>query len=336
MRTRIITLLLAAFSGAVCQQRSESPAPERVASDSLSGDAANPTPRSKDILAVNDLIVVSAKDVEGIGEKPFRIELDGSVTLPLVGKIRAAGLTIDQFEKELSGQLSTFLRSPQVSVRRLSARADTILVAGAFKNPGIYALPERRTLLDVVSAVGGLQPNAGRTIKITRRLERGRIPWAAAVEDPETKVSVATVNLSRLLENPSAQEEVIIEPQDVLSASPATVVFLTGEVLKAGPFELAGRDSIGMTELISLAGGFGREAAPEKVKILRPILNGAKRSEVPVDMKRILEGRASDFPVLANDIVVVPRAKGKARVLKAAVLYVVPALATSLIYVALR
>ncbi len=336
MRKRIIVLLFAAVSGAVCQQRPESLPPARVVADSSSGDATNQTPRSKDILSANDLLVVSAKDVEGIGEKPFRIELDGTITLPLVGKIRAEGLTLDQFERELIGQLGAYVRSPQVSVKRLSARADTILVAGAFKNPGIHALPERRTLLDVLSATGGLQPNAGRTIKITRRLERGRIPWSTAVEDPEAKVSVATVNLSRLLENPRVQEEAIIEPQDVLFAGPAGVVFLTGEVLKAGPFELADRDSIGMTELISLAGGFGRDAAPERVKILRPIFNGAKRSEVPVDMKSILNGRSSDFPVLPNDIVVVPRSKGKARVLKAALLYMVPMAASSLIYVAVR
>ena len=121
-----------------------------------------------------------------------------------------------------------------------------------------------------------------------------------------------------------------------MSAAPAGTVYLTGEVLKTGAFELADRDSIGVTELISQAGGFGRDAAPDKAKILRQILNGSKRAEIQVNLESILDGQTVDFPVLPNDIVVVPRTKGKGTAFKSALRYVVPTLATTLIYVALR
>jgi polysaccharide export outer membrane protein len=336
MRKRLAVLLLFAVPGAICQQRLESLPPAASVLDAQDGASGNQAPQLKQTLAINDQLVILASDIDGIGDRPFRVELDGTVMLPLVGKVRALGLTVEQFEKELIAQLGVYVRSPNVSVKRLAARADTIVVAGAFRNPGVYTLSERRALLDVVSAVGGLQPNAARTIKITRRRNGGRSPLPSAVEDLETGVSTATVNVSRLIENPSARDDIIIEPHDVLFAGPAGVAFLTGEVLRPGPFEFAERDSLGVTELISLAGGLGRDAAPDKTKILRPILNGSRRAEIPVDVKSILDGRLADFPVLPNDMVVVPRSKGKAHALRTVVMYVVPTVATTLVYVALR
>jgi polysaccharide export outer membrane protein len=335
VRKRLAVLLLFAAPGAICQQRPESLPPAASVLGAQDGASGNRAPQLIQTLAINDQLVILASEVDGIGDRPFRVELDGTVTLPLVGRVRALGLTVEQFEKELTGQLGVYVRSPNVSVKRLAARADTIVVAGAFRNPGVHPLSERRPLLDVLSAVGGLQPNSARTVKITRRLT-GRNPLPSAVVDPDTGASTATINVGRLIENPSARDEIIVEPHDVLFADSAGVVFLTGEVMRPGSFELAERDSFGMTELISLAGGLGRDAAPAKTKILRPILNGSRRAEIPVDVKSILDGSRADFPVLPNDMVVVPRSKGKARALRSVAMYVVPTLATTLLYVAFR
>jgi polysaccharide export outer membrane protein len=335
VRKRLAVLLLSAVSGAICQQRPESLPPAASVLGAQDDASGNKAPQLMQTLAVNDQLVILASDVDGIGDRPFRVELDGTVTLPLVGRVRALGLTVEQFEKELVGQLGSYVRSPRVSVKRLATRADTIVVAGAFRNPGVHPLSERRPLLDVLSAVGGLQPNAARTIKITRRFT-GRNPLPSAVVDPETGASTATVNVSRLIEDPSARDDIVVEPHDVLFAGPAGVVFLTGEVLRPGSFELAERDSFGVTELVSLAGGWGRDAAPDKTKILRPILNGSRRAEIPVNVKSILDGRLADFRVLPNDIVIVPRSKGKARAFRSVAMYIVPTLATTLVYVALR
>ena len=336
MRKRLAVLLLFAVPGAICQQRPESLPPTASVFDAQHGASGNKAPQLAQTLTINDQLTILASDIDGIGDRPFRVELDGTVTLPLVGKVRALGLTVEQFEKELIAQLGAFVRSPRVTVKRLAARADTIVVAGAFKNPGFHTLSERRTLLEVLLAVGGLQPNAARTITITRRLDGGRNPLPYAVEDLQAGVSTATVNVSRLMENPGAPDDTIIEPNDVLFAGPAGVVFLTGEVLRPGSFELAERDSFSVTELISLAGGLGKDAAPDKAKILRPILNGSRRAEIPVDVKSILDGRLAEFRILPNDMVVVPRARGRARAVKSVLRYVVPTVATALIYVALR
>lgn len=329
---QLAILLLAVATAAMGQQ------PPRTLPLPGAGEqtpSGNKSSAGKRLLSYQDQLVITAKDVEGLTERVYRVEMDGSITLPLAGKLKAFGLTIEEFEKELITQLGVFVRSPQVSVRLLTLEAETITVAGTFRNPGVYALPERRSLLEVLSAVGGLQPNAARTIKITRRLDSGRPPLPIGVKDPSGTLSTASVNVSRLMEVPSLQQ-IRIEANDMLLATPAGMVFLTGEVLKPGPFELVEKDSLDLTELISMGGGFNREAATDKIKILRPILNGSRRAEIAVDVKSILDGRSGDFPIMPNDMVIVPRAGGKSKAFRRAAMVVVPGLATALIYLVAR
>jgi polysaccharide biosynthesis/export protein len=295
-----------------------------------------PAPAVPGALAVGDQLQIAVADVQGLSDAPLKIEQDGTVTLPLVGKVRAEGLTVDQLRRDLTDRYSVYVRNPRVDVKLVTEQSQSIVVAGAFKSPGIYPLRGPRPLLEVISAVGGLAPNAGRTVRITRRIGAGRNPLPAAIEDLNAGVNVATVSVARLAENPSLRDSVIVEPEDIIFANPVGQVFLTGEVLKPGPFELGGKDSFGLAELIALGGGLGREAAPDKAKILRPILNDSRRAEIPVDVKAILGGTKSDFRVLPNDVVFVPRSKGKGKAVQKALLWAAPAVVTSLIYVALR
>jgi polysaccharide export outer membrane protein len=337
VRKRLAVLLLVMALSAIGQQRPEPP-PVIGSVSSAQGSPSDKVSESKQTLSVNDQLVISATDVPNIGDRPYRVELDGTITVPLVGRMRAQGLTLEQFEKELTSQLALYVRSPRVSVKRLSETApaaQTIIVAGAFKNPGVYTLAERRSLIDVLSSVGGLQPNAARMIKITRRLDGEHTPLRDGIENSTLRVSTTTVNVSHLMENP-AKHQILIEPNDVLHAGPSGIVFLTGEVLKPGSFELLERDSYGLTELILMGGGLKNEAAPDQTKILRPILNGSRRAEIFVDVKSIFAGKQADFAVMPNDMVVVPKNKSKTQALKTAARFVIPALATTLIYVAVR
>lgn len=326
MRKRLIIALLIAASVAVCQQVPSAP--------------ANPAPsnttqtNAKDTLAINDQLVISAQNVDGIKDTTFRIDADGTVTLPLVGKVRAEGLTVEQFEKELTAQFESYVRSPQVTVKRLAKPADTVVVAGAFKTPGVYPLSDQRTLLQVIASVGGLQPNV-RTVRITRQLAANRAPLPSGTEDG-SGVSTATIDLSRLIADTDLRDKLVIEPDDVLFASSTGPAFLTGEVNKPGAFDVGEGNSLGIMELISMAGGLGKDAAPEKAVVLRPILNGTRRAEIPLNIKNIEEGEATDFRVMPNDMVVVPRTGGKVRIVGRVLMLVAPALIGTLIYTAVR
>lgn len=258
-------------------------------------------------LGPNDQVLIRAPQSEEINEKPFRIDAEGFVNLPLVGRFRAGGMTVRELEAELVRRLREFIREPQVIITVTQFRSEPVFFVGAFSRPGIYALGGRRTLVEMLTSIGGLQPNAARHIKVTRRSESGSIPLPNAIEDPEKKISTVEISMGSLRENVNPAEDIILQPFDVISVERAEMVYINGDVQKVSGIELGERDSISIAQALTLAGGFTRDAKRGKVRVLRPILNTNRRAAIEIDVKRILEGKDNDFPLLPNDLLYVPR-----------------------------
>jgi len=264
------------------------------------------TIRPNYVLGPNDQILVRAPQVEEINEKPFRIDAEGNINLPLIGKVHAAGLTQQELEAELVRRLKEYVREPQVIIVVTQFRSEPVFFVGAFVKPGIYALQGKRTLVEMLTQIGGLQQNASRHIKITRRAEYGTIPLPSAVEDPEKKISTVEISLGSLRENVNPAEDIILQPFDVISVERAELVY-SGQIEgKVGGIELGERESISLLQALIQSGGLGREAKKSKVRILRPILNTNRRAVIEVDADKLLAGKELDFPLLPNDVVFVP------------------------------
>ena len=67
-----------------------------------------------------------------------------------------------------------------------------------------------------------------------------------------------------------------------------------------------------MLQALTEAGGFKEFASRSRVRILRPILGTNRRAEIEIDVKRVLEGKDVDFPLLPNDALVVSRSSTRA------------------------
>jgi polysaccharide biosynthesis/export protein len=282
------------------------------------------------ILAPNDQITIRVPDAEELNDRTYRIDAEGNLTLPLIGVIKASGVPVEQLEAEVTRQLKAYIRSPQVSITVTDLRSDPVFLTGAFARPGMHSLQPPRTLIEMLSSVGGLQANASRRIRITRRLDHGAIPLQNAVKDSAAGVSIVEINLNRLMETSNAVENIVLAPYDVLYAAKGEMVYINLEGSKAGAYPLDDRDSLSVLQLISLAGGLDNNAEPENARVLRPILNTSRRAEIPVNIKAILQGRENDYPLMPNDLLMIPRSRSKLRPLAV----VVPALVTSLIFVA--
>src|SRR5437764_14477899 len=89
------------------------------------------------VLGVNDQILIRAFEVEEISDKPFRIDSEGFVILPLLGKVKAGGLTVQELEADLVKRLKTYVREPQVTITLVQFRSEPVFFVGAFKSPGI-------------------------------------------------------------------------------------------------------------------------------------------------------------------------------------------------------
>jgi polysaccharide export outer membrane protein len=259
------------------------------------------------VLGPNDQVLVRAPEVEEINERPFRIDAEGNINLPLLGRIRAGGMTVQELETDLVRRLREYVREPQVIITVVQFRSEPVFFVGAFKSPGIYPLAGRRTLVEMLTAIGSLQPNASRHIKVTRRAEYGAIPLPNAIVDPEKKISTVEISLGSLRENVNPAEDILLQPYDVISVERAEMVYMNGEVGKVGSLELGERDSISIMQALTQSGGFSRDANRSKVRVLRPIENTNRRAEIDIDVKRILEGKDNDFPLLPNDLLYVSR-----------------------------
>jgi polysaccharide export outer membrane protein len=287
------------------------------------------------VLGPNDQILLRAFEVDEINEKPFRIEPDGTITLPLVGVVKAAGLTVQDLETDLTNRFKTYVKDPHITINVIQFRTETVFFVGAFQKPGIYPLEGRRTLVEMLSTVGGLQPNASRRIKVTRREESGVIPLPNAVVDTENKVSTVEINMGSLRESVNPAEDIVLEPYDTISVERAELVYIQGEIGHTGAFELGERDSMSVLQVITLAGGLSHDADPSKAEILRPVLDTSRRAEIPIDLTSILATRANDVPLLPNDILYIPRNKSRKQLLGKIALVAVP-LVPTLIYLILR
>jgi polysaccharide export outer membrane protein len=259
------------------------------------------------ILGPNDQILIRVPQSDEINERPFRIDTEGFITVPIVGRVRAAGFTVQALEADLTARLKEFIREPQVIVSVTQFRSEPVFILGAFRNPGIYPLQGRRTLIEMLSAVGGLQPNASRRIRIARRIEYGPIPLPSAVLSPDGKTSTVDISIESLTQNVNPDEDIALLAYDVVTADRAERVYVSGEVAKTSAIELAERDSISVTQALTEAGGFTQYAIRDRVRVLRPVLGTTLRAEINIDLKRVFEGKDVDFPLLPNDVLFVPR-----------------------------
>jgi polysaccharide biosynthesis/export protein len=264
------------------------------------------------ILGPNDEIVVLALDAEEISNKPIRVTTSGDISLPLVGRVHVAGMTIEDVEKELVERLKVYIRQPELAINITQFKSQPVSVFGAVGAPGVVQLEGRRTLIEVLAMAGGLKGDAGSTVKVTRRSEWGAIPLATAKS--EGSYSVAEVSIRAIEDASRPEDNIQILPHDVISVARAQVVYVMGEVRKPGGFALNEKGTISLIEALARAEGFGSTASQSNAKIIRPV-PGSNRIEIPVNLADVLKGKSRDMMLQPDDILYVPSsyAKGTAR-----------------------
>lgn len=258
------------------------------------------------VLGPGDAVMIRAADAEELSDKAYRINENGDIQLPLAGRTHAAGLTTDQLEAEVASKLKTYIQTPEVSVSVGEFRSQPVSIIGSVSSPGVHQLQGSRTLVEVLSMAGGVRADAGNTIKITRQKEWGRIPLPTAKDDESGKFSVAEVSLKSVLEASNPAENIVIRPHDIISVPRAEMVYVVGDVGRSGAFVLNERERISVLQTLSMAGGLTRTSAGEKAKILRATPGASKRTEVPVNLKKILANKGEDITLRPDDILFVP------------------------------
>jgi polysaccharide biosynthesis/export protein len=278
--------------------------------------------RSTYLLGPEDELQISGPELEELANKTARVDGEGDIQVPLVGRVHVAGLTVQQAEQELNKRLSTYIRHPQVALDVKDMRSQPASILGAVNSPGVHQVSGHKTLLEMISMAGGVRPDAGYSIRITRQVEWGCIPLPGATLDASGRFNIAQVKLQDIMEAKAPEENIQILPHDVISIPKAELIYVTGDVKKSGGFVLGERQTMSVLQAISLAEGLGQAPDTKHSKILRLNPGADQRTEIPVDLQSILQGKTGDVPLQGNDILFVPDNKGRKaalRILEAAI-----------------
>ena len=141
-----------------------------------------------------DLIEVSVFQVPDLN-RTVRINTSGQISLPLIGAVAAGGKTVGELEAEIASKLEAqYLQNPQVSVFVKEFSSQRITVEGAVKEPGIFPITGRTSLLQVIALARGFEELADeRTVIVFRTIEGKKMAAlfdirqirAGEMEDPQ-------------------------------------------------------------------------------------------------------------------------------------------------------
>jgi polysaccharide export outer membrane protein len=258
------------------------------------------------VLGPADQISIRIAEGDDISDKPILIDPDGFIDLNMVGRIHAAGMSVTQLESEVAARLAKFYKRPAVAVTLVASHSQPVSVLGAVRSPGVHQLEGHKTLIEVLSLAGGLRDDAGYAITITRRIAYGPIPLPDNKTDASGNFSTAHVKANDLISGGNPEANIAIEPNDVISAPRAELVYVLGQVNRSGGFVLRDRETGTALLALSLAEGLSPLAAPKDAKILRLDRGSDKRIEIPVNLQKVLAGTAPDPVIYADDMLFVP------------------------------
>ena len=270
-----------------------------------SKEAANVPPNY--LLGPNDQIAIQVLEVPEIQARTYRVNSDGTVDIPLAGTVHVGGLTLAQARAQLESSLRAQVKDPHVSLSLLDIKSQPVSILGAVASPGTQQIEGSKSLFDVLAGAGGLKPDAGDTVIITRQKDEGPLNLPNASVDPATGRTTALVSVHELVDLRSPAVNIAIRPHDEVFVAPGKVLYVIGNVRKPGGFTLSGKRGVSALEALSLAEGFAPDAAPKSARILRRTSDAdLTRKQIPVNLKRILSGKAEDVALYPDDILFVP------------------------------
>jgi polysaccharide export outer membrane protein len=222
---------------------------------------------AKDVLAIN---VWNEPNLSG----KFTVEADGSFTFPLIGRIKAAGFTLREFEADLKKRLGEgYLKRPQVSVAVEENRSQMVFVIGEVRQAGTYALTGHMTLIEALARAGSTTTSAGSEAIIVRA-SPGKTAQGPVLPDQAKDAEVIKVRLERLQEG-GVSENVLLRDGDTIFIPRAEMFYISGQVRTPGAYVLQTKDTT-VLQALSLAGGATDRAANNRISIVR-LVDGKKK-----------------------------------------------------------
>lgn len=155
-------------------------------------------------ISAADLVEITVFQQDELTRK-VRVGQNGTISFPLAGTLRIAGLSAGEAEQALSKKLSEFIINPQVTIFIREYGNKKVFLFGQVVKPGSFELPTeaRMTVLEAISLAGGFTPIAApdRT-KVMRVVEGKNVSF--------------TVEVSAITKRGEKHKDIVLEPNDII------------------------------------------------------------------------------------------------------------------------
>lgn len=249
-----------------------------------------------DLIGEQDLLDIAVFKVPDL-TRSVRVDGQGYITYPLVGKLRAKGLRPAQLEQQLAGLLEkTYMHDPQVTVLVKESTQNRITVEGAVHLPGVFPVVGSMTVLQALAKAGGLtdQADTRRAILLRKGVD-GQVS--------QQPIDIAAIRQGRLQDFTLLQDDRIVVQDAIYNR-----FTVSGAVGQPGVYPL--KEGMTVMQAVATAGGMTRLANKYKAMIFRRGLDG-REQRYAVNLDAIYRGTSLDPMIQQDDRIVILEAREK-------------------------
>lgn len=222
---------------------------------------------------------------------------DGTITVKLVGEVKASGKTVSDVSKEIENRMTRYIKSPKISLEAYDIKSGRFTIVGKINQPGVYQVQDKTNLSDSIAIAGGLSTGwfQNNTVELAD-LENSFI-----LRDNE----ILPVDFVKAIKEGNALNNIPLTDGDYIfiNSSMNREIFVLGQVNKPG--YIGFQENMTLVQALSYAGDIIEETSSSVAVIVRGSVVNPKIFNVNVH--DILRGETRDFPLQANDIVYMPK-----------------------------
>jgi polysaccharide export outer membrane protein len=240
--------------------------------------------------------------IDVYGEDDLRVfdapvKLDGTIDVPLLGSVVAAGKTTDELKVEIEAGLATWLRVPRAAVIATAMTGPSVTVLGIVNEPGVQPIQRPLRLMDAIAAAGGVKTGLFRSSTVDLADFSGAYVARSG--------RVLPVDFQQLFRERDFRHNIFLRPGDVvyIPSALSREIWVLGEV--NAPRAYSYRGAATLVQVLTHAGGMTDQARASEVRLIRGGMADPELFVINID--EVMEGRASDLALQPGDIVFVPK-----------------------------
>jgi len=254
--------------------------------------SARDTATTDYVVGPQDVLTITSYDQADLSGK-FSVEADGTFTYPMIGRVKAGGLTLRALENIIKTQLKDqgFFRNPQITVAVETYKSQKVFVVGEVRTAGTYPLSGNMTLVEALARAGSTLPTASGEAIIVHAGDNTLGPTLPSQDNAE---DIVRVDL-RDLQSGVLSQNTLLRDGDTIFVPRAESVYVFGQVKNPGAYALQQKNT-SVLQALSLAGGVTDRGSTNRIRIVR-IVDGEKK-EIRVKLGDIVQ--AGDTIIVAE------------------------------------